>query len=126
MSEDANRRLRIAPTIRDDGPPTLDDIARDATIVARLTPEQAEGLAPQCAAVLAAVTTRASQRLVPMADDRVIDSGEFAALLGKSRSWVEHHLADLPPRVTVLGSPGWLLSAATRFLKHLGRYGESR
>jgi hypothetical protein len=41
----------------------------------------------------------------------VLDYAGVAAFLGVSRSWVEKHIADLPPRRSFAGTPRWLKSS---------------
>jgi predicted DNA-binding transcriptional regulator AlpA len=60
------------------------------------------------------------------AEDRTVLLGvvDLARLLGRRRSWVEHHVDDLPPRRSLMGSPVWMRSDVERWIKTLPKYGE--
>jgi predicted DNA-binding transcriptional regulator AlpA len=102
--------------------PTLDDIARDVRAAKRLSPAQAEEMQLGCVAVLAALRERAAQQVAPIADDRLIDAEQVAALIGFSKSWVEKNIDKLPQRVSVEGAPRWLLSVVLAWMKARPRY----
>jgi len=54
----------------------------------------------------------------------IIGTAGFAAMIGRSKSWVEHHLDDLPPRRSLLGEPVWLKRDVERWIRGLPDYGK--
>jgi predicted DNA-binding transcriptional regulator AlpA len=61
----------------------------------------------------------------PPADgEQLLDAAEVARMLGRAKSWVEHHLDDLPPRKSLLGAPVWRKRDVEAWIKNLPKYGE--
>jgi hypothetical protein len=71
---------------------------------------------------------RLASGFAPKGDDgdRLICAEQVGGMLGRSKSWVDHHLADLPPRKSLLGEPMWLSSDIEKWMKNLPPYGEER
>lgn len=101
----------------------LDEIARDPALVANLEPDRRAALSLRCAAVRGALDRADQEAVLPTATERALDAEEVGRLVGFSKSWVEHHAADLPPRRSIGGSPRWLLSEVTQWLNERPRYG---
>jgi hypothetical protein len=113
--------------------PTLDDLRSDPARVAALPAEAAAALLAQLSVEIAGYETlREALRLRTVAaatahaDDgeQLIGAEEFARILGRSKSWVEQHLDDLPPRRSLLGSPVWVKGDVERWIKALPKYGK--
>ncbi len=115
--------------------PSIADLAADPARVVSLPAEAARVVLGQVAAEVARWQTLAEalrQRVVAStaapAEDGTVMLGvdDLARLLGRRRSWVEHHVDDLPPRRSLCGQPVWLRSDVERWLKGLPTYGEAR
>ena len=121
----AERLLAVASTGAFTRCPTLDDLAHDPASAALLSEEDAVALLLRCAAVQAAITEGRSAVTARKSADRLLDEAQVAEVIGMSRSWVQKHVHDLPPRRSVGGSPRWLLSEIERWMRTRPGYGES-
>ncbi|HEY2775409.1 MAG TPA: hypothetical protein VGK20_15305 [Candidatus Binatia bacterium] len=105
--------------------PTLDSIAQNPQLALLLSPEDAAALSLSCAAVMAVLQQRSLAPITRPAEDRFISAEEVGKIINKSKSWVEHHHNDLPPRRNLAGNPGWLLSEVEALVKNAPRYGRA-
>jgi predicted DNA-binding transcriptional regulator AlpA len=99
-------------------------------------PEKALGLPPDVAAPLfvqvsalaAALSTAAARPAalpVPLrerAGDRLLGPDDVSARIGKSRSWVEKHPGELPPRRRVGGEALWSEREIEAWIRNLPRW----
>jgi len=90
----------------------LDDLAREPARARDLSLEDLCALYTQAAtvhAILIAALHTHQQIHVPAAraGDRLLGPQEVADRIGKSRSWVQKHAADLPPRRRIGGEGLW-------------------
>jgi predicted DNA-binding transcriptional regulator AlpA len=56
--------------------------------------------------------------------DRLLDASEVGRLIGKSRGWVEHNVADLPERIRVGGEGRWSERELQRWMVNRPRWSE--
>lgn len=96
--------------------PTLDELAAHPQRAAELTSEAARTLLPRCSEelvrlaelrdvlLLAAFANGTAKR---ESGDRLLDAEAVAVKIGKSRSWLEKHTDELPPRRRVGGEALW-------------------
>ncbi len=110
--------------------PSLDSIARDPDLAQELVPEEARDLAlAGIDALRALVDSQLGSVLPAKASGRegehVLDAEAVATRLGRSKSWVEHHIRGLPPRRSLSGSPVWLQSEIERWILDMPVYGKS-
>jgi predicted DNA-binding transcriptional regulator AlpA len=56
--------------------------------------------------------------------DSLLSNAAVARRIGASRSWVEHHYAELPPRVSLVGRPRWRSADIDRWVANRPRFGE--
>jgi predicted DNA-binding transcriptional regulator AlpA len=91
--------------------PTFEDLLADPSRVHELPLAAARTLFVRLAALQATLTT-AILPVTPIekrtsTTDKFLDAAEVGAMIGKSRSWVEHHVGDLPERRRVGGEGRW-------------------
>jgi predicted DNA-binding transcriptional regulator AlpA len=101
--------------------PTLDELAADPAKAMKLPIEVAKALLVKVAGLQAALLTSAlTSALTPTTSsiDRFLDTGEVAAMIGKSRSWVEKNTAELPRRRKVGGEGKWSERDVQQWMKH--------
>jgi predicted DNA-binding transcriptional regulator AlpA len=111
--------------------PSLDDLIADPERARDLPADVARALAFQCVRVLAALhfaaadgDSRPAHPARPVADgERLLTPADVAARIGMSVSWVEKHTRDLPPRVSVAGTPRWRNRDIDRWIKNRPVYG---
>jgi predicted DNA-binding transcriptional regulator AlpA len=112
--------------------PDLDSLARDLERAAALPAEIARKLYVRVCALQAALSTA----LLPAADvsagrnadrsgDRLLGPAEVAARIGKSRSWVEKHPDELPPRRRVGGEALWSERELEAWIRNRPRWDET-
>jgi len=104
---------------------SLDSIAENPQLALLLSPEEAAALSISCVAVMAVLHQRSVAPVSRPSAERLINAGEMAKLLGKSKSWVEKHPKDLPPRRSLVGNPCWLLSDVEKWLLNSPVYGRA-
>jgi hypothetical protein len=75
------------------------------------------------AAVAGKLTARAAGSSARGESEIFLDNEGAADLFGVSKSWVEHHLKDLPPRRSVDGTPRWLKSDLVQWARNRPVYG---
>jgi predicted DNA-binding transcriptional regulator AlpA len=109
--------------------PTLDEIAMDPSLAEALAPDAIRSLAARAAVVLVTLAAHgnngAPPSLEPHGDKVLLDYAGVAHLLGVSRSWVEKHVADLPPRRSLAGTPRWLRSELEKWICSRPKYGRA-
>ena len=106
--------------------PTLDEIAAEPTLALELPAHATRQLTLRCVAVLAALASAepAAPAASPAYDpDQLLSNADVARRIGASKSWVEHNLDALPPRVGVAGRPRWRASDIDRWLANRPRFG---
>jgi predicted DNA-binding transcriptional regulator AlpA len=113
--------------------PDLDEMAAHPDRVAGLPAGVVAILLPTCAAAITryeALREVLRLRIAMAAAQANVDEGErllgteeIGRMVGRSKSWVEHHTADLPPRRSLLGQPVWLKRDIDKWIKALPRYG---
>jgi hypothetical protein len=105
----------------------LDELAADLAKVATLPLETVKQLVVKHAAVgevlLARLIMAEPKPNRDSAGEMVVGTAEVAEMIGRGKSWVEHHLDDLPPRRSLLGSPVWLKRDVERWIRSLPEYG---
>jgi len=111
------------------GVPSLDELVEHPELVAELPAEVASALAGQAiAAFVALLPATASLPRAPSASEpsrpEFLDARAVAQVLGVSVSWVEKHVADLPPRRSLCGAPRWLRSDLEKWIKARPAYGD--
>jgi predicted DNA-binding transcriptional regulator AlpA len=106
--------------------PTLGQLDADklaalpVEIVKRLAAKHAAVGEPILARLIAAPTTEPNG---DGSEEQLVGTPEVAEMLGRGKSWVEHHLDDLPPRRSLLGQPVWLRRDIEAWIKNLPKYG---
>jgi predicted DNA-binding transcriptional regulator AlpA len=109
--------------------PTLDEIVADPAKVADLPPETVKCLLAKHAAVgellLARLIAIPVAQPKPDGGEQLIGAAEVAEMLGRGKSWVEHHLDELPSRRSLLGSPVWVRADIEAWIKGLPKYGSA-
>jgi predicted DNA-binding transcriptional regulator AlpA len=107
--------------------PSLEAIAADPTLAEALPPDAVRTLAAKAAVVLASLLAvrggNGAHDFRQQDADVVLDYAGVAAFLGVSRSWVEKHIADLPPRRSLAGTPRWLKSELEKWIRNRPKYG---
>jgi hypothetical protein len=113
--------------------PTLDELAAEPGKVDALPVEAVKRLLVRNRAVGEALLARLISEPAgePKSngmegDDRLIGAAAVGEMIGRSRSWVEHHLDKLPPRLSLIGEPVWLKRDVERWIKGLPKYGEKK
>lgn len=109
--------------------PTLDELAAHPERATELPAGVARQLYVQVAALKAALaaTLLASPVAAPVRPphgDRFVGPAEVAVKIGKSRSWVEKHAAELPPRRRVGGEGLWSERELEAWIRARPRWGE--
>jgi predicted DNA-binding transcriptional regulator AlpA len=92
--------------------PEIEELLENPSRVADLPPEAARTLFVRLAALQAALTVAvlpapAAARSPLQNGDRFLDAEEVGAMIGKSRSWVEHNVEELPEPRRVGGERRW-------------------
>jgi predicted DNA-binding transcriptional regulator AlpA len=90
--------------------PTLDELAADPVRVATLPTDTAKVLLAKVAGLHALLLTSAMAAPPSSsinAADRFLNASEVGAMIGKSVSWVEKHVDELPKRRRVGGEGVW-------------------
>jgi hypothetical protein len=114
--------------------PTLDELVADPARAATLPVEAASALLTQCAVEIATYETlrealrlRIASGAVALVDDgeQIIGTEGLGRMLGRGKSWIEHHLDELPERRSLLGAPVWLKRDVEQWIKGLPKYGSS-
>jgi hypothetical protein len=105
--------------------PTLDELAADPEKLESLPAEAVRALLVKHAVVGQVLLTRllAPEPKTNRASQQLVGAAEVADMLGRGKSWVEHHLDDLPPRRSLCGQPVWLKCDVEAWMKHLPKYG---
>jgi hypothetical protein len=112
--------------------PTLDELGADPTKTAVLPVEVASAMLRQCAAKIAAYQALSEALRIRIAasgaahhhdGEQLVGAEEVARMLGRGKSWVEHHLDELPPRRSLLGQPVWIRRDVERWIVRLPTYG---
>jgi predicted DNA-binding transcriptional regulator AlpA len=108
--------------------PSLGELLANPSRAAELPAPVARELFVRIAAVQAALTTALLPALSPEkfshTGDRFLDAGEVGARIGKSRSWVEHHVEELPERRRVGGEGRWSERELERWMANRPRWGD--
>jgi predicted DNA-binding transcriptional regulator AlpA len=109
--------------------PTLDELAANPAKASTLPAEIVKELVVKHAAVgevlLARLIVAEPKPNGDSGGDGIVGSDEVGRMLGRSRSWIEHHLDDLPPRRSLLGAPVWLRRDVEAWIKNLPKYGKN-
>jgi predicted DNA-binding transcriptional regulator AlpA len=103
---------------------SLDEIANDPDCAMTLPSDAARRLCVRAAAVHAALLAalHGAPERPSQAAPRLIKVDEVARRIGKSRSWVEKHTSDLPPRVRVGRQCNWLESDIEAWIRSRPRW----
>ncbi len=109
------------------GPFLLNAILQDPSRAAKVTREEAIALLPLLAALQVTLLTAACTPAAPTqrdpdraSDDRMLDAGEAAAMLGVSARWLYRHAKQLPftrsiaPKIVRFSRAGIVRWLATR------------
>jgi predicted DNA-binding transcriptional regulator AlpA len=109
--------------------PDIRELLEDPSRVADLPAEVARALFVRVAALQAALTVTVVPASTPddsptYHGDRLLDAEQVGRLLGKSRSWVDHHVEDLPPRRRVGGEGRWSEKEIQRWIQNAPRWNE--
>ncbi len=110
--------------------PTLDELAADPAKAAELPVEVVKQLVVKHAAVGEVLLARLIMaEPKPNGGDpggeQLVGPAEVGEMIGRGKSWVEHHLDELPPRRSLLGAPVWLKRDVERWIQSLPKYGAS-
>jgi predicted DNA-binding transcriptional regulator AlpA len=110
--------------------PTLDDLLSDPSRVRELPPAAARELFVRLATLQAALTTAilpsvSFEKRTPTVD-RFLDAAEVGEMIGKSRSWVEHHVVELPERRRVGGEGRWSQREVEAWMHRCPSWSEQR
>jgi hypothetical protein len=109
------------------GVPTLDELLADPAKAATLPAEIVKQLIVRHAAVGEVLLTRLIMaEPKPNGDlggEVLVGTEEVGRMLGRSKSWIEQHVDELPPRRSLLGSPVWARTDVERWIKGLPKYG---
>ena len=102
--------------------PSLDELAADPEKVDALPVDVVKRLLVKHATVGAALSGRllgvAEREPYTNGPDRFLDAEHVGTMIGKSRSWVEHHLKELPPRRKVGGEGVWSEREIQIWMRH--------
>jgi predicted DNA-binding transcriptional regulator AlpA len=109
-----------------DKSPSLGELAAEPNVAEELTPGMREQLTGRCAHVLFTllrVLAVPGNNKQPSEDgEKLLGVPEMARKLGRSQSWVEKHVNELPQRVSLCGLPKWKNSVVEKWLKSLPPY----
>jgi predicted DNA-binding transcriptional regulator AlpA len=108
--------------------PSFEDLLANPSRAAELPAAAARELFVRLAAVQAALTTALLPAQSPEKSsengDRFLDAAEVGVRIGKSRSWVEHHVEELPERRRVGGEGRWSERELERWMASRPRWGD--
>lgn len=109
--------------------PAIEELLENPSRVADLPAEAARLLFVRLAALQAALTVAVLPATTPdrspsQNGDRFLDAEEVGALVGKSRSWIEHHVDELPERRRVGGEGRWSEREIRRWMEHCPRWSD--
>lgn len=114
----------------------LEDLLGEPAKVGDLLPAAAMGLLRDCEARLTAYQGLRDALLIRAfsangsspgrrdEDNRLLDAAEVGQLIGKSRSWVEHNISELPERIRVGGEGRWSEHEIQRWMLNRPRWNE--
>lgn len=114
--------------------PSLDELVAEPATAAELPAGAAVAMLKRCNEVLAAhealreaLRARIASAATAAGNGKpaLLSTEDVARLLGRSKSWVEHHLDDLPPRCTLLGAPVWHRRVIEEWVESLPEYGDT-
>jgi len=110
--------------------PTLDDLAQQPELAVGLDWAAALALHARALRALAALEAPllAHAHVQPLRaaetdGGALLDARGVAKLIGVSKSWVDHHTADLPSAVRIGSRPRWRRSDLERWLRTRPAYG---
>jgi hypothetical protein len=110
--------------------PSLDELANDPSRATELPADIVLALYARALSIVVALQGSLLARPIPStAASSTVDGNlllgteAVARMIGRGKSWVEHHLADLPPRRSLLGQPVWLKRDVERWIQSLPKYG---
>jgi predicted DNA-binding transcriptional regulator AlpA len=108
---------------------SLADIVRDPSVLQDVPDGDLVALLERALIVVEILRVRFVTRGIPIdrrSDDDLIEMTEAASMVGVSKSWVEKHLAELPPRRDLCGLPRWLRSDLKAWIRNRPQYGHVR
>lgn len=102
--------------------PTLDELAHEPGRAAGLPRPVATELTLKALGVVAALAAighaaAPAAPVPPREEEQYLDHAGVAALLGVSKSWVEHNLEELPPRRRFGNRQRWLRSEMVTWMR---------
>jgi predicted DNA-binding transcriptional regulator AlpA len=103
--------------------PAIEELLDNPSRVADLPTEAARALFVRLAGLQAALTVAvlpasAPEKSPSQKGDRFLDAEEVDAMIGKSRSWVEHNVDELPERRRVGGEGRWSEREIQRWMQN--------
>ena len=109
--------------------PAIEELLENPSKVADLPAEAARILFVRLATLQAALAVAVLPVALPTKapsqnGDRFLDAEEVGRLIGKSRSWIEHNVDQLPPRRRVGGEGRWSEQEIQHWMLHAPRWNE--
>jgi predicted DNA-binding transcriptional regulator AlpA len=127
----ANRNgLTIATDPHLTSVPSIEDLVRNPALADQLPTRVTRDLTFKCLVALNALHYAGTFRGEPPArgapaedGERLIGTAELARRIGMGKTWVKSHLAGLPARRNLSGTPRWRLADVDAWIKERPEYG---